>query len=96
MATENIEDFRKNQVRQQALHELLQNENLQTALAIISQNIKMPAIALDAPEIVSVRASALTRGSERVLDFLYLLATPYIEPQQIPDATYGAPDDTEL
>ncbi len=93
MATENIEDFRKNQVRQNALRELLQNENLQTALAIISQNIKMPAIALDATEIVSVRAAALTRGSERVLDMLYLLASPYIAPQELPESTYGAPDD---
>lgn len=83
-------DFRKNQVRQMALHELLQNDNLQTALAIISKDNQLPAIALDAPELVSVRAAALTRGASRVLDALYLLATPYHEPLTIPESTYGA------
>ncbi len=85
-----FKEFRSNQVRQMALNELLQNENFQTALALISKETRLPAIALDAGDIVSVRAAALTRGSERVIDMLYLMATPWHEPLSIPESTYGA------
>lgn len=90
MEQNSIDDFRKNQVRQMALSTLLQDDNLQTALAIIAQANRVPAIALDAAEIVSVRAAAQTRGSERTLDMLYLLATPLHEPVSVPESTYGA------
>lgn len=91
-----ISDFRSNQVRQAALLQLLsENENLIAALAICSKEADLPAIPLDAPEIVSVRAAALARGSKRVLDVLYLMATPPSVQPDLPDPTYGAEPEEE-
>jgi len=89
---ERIANFRNNPVRQTALLTLLQDPNLSEALAICEFEKEMPPIALDAPEIVSVRASALSRGAARVLDTLYLLSTPIPPrpPEEAHEGSYGA------
>lgn len=88
-----IKEFRSNQVRQQALMTVLSDhEILKDALAICEHEKKAPSLPLDAPEIVSVRALAMSRGAERVLDILYLLAVPLppLPPEQGGPGTYGA------
>lgn len=87
-----IIQFRSNAVRQSALLKILSEEEiLKDALAICESEKEIPAIAPDAPEIVSVRLAALARGAARVLDTLYLLATPVppLPPEQGGPGTYG-------
>lgn len=90
-----IDEFRKNAVRQPELLQILQNPTLQVALSIVSEATKLGAIKLDAPEIVSVRAAALARGAERFLEILYLLSSPLVEAPELPDATYEPPTDEQ-
>lgn len=87
-----IHEFRSNPIRQQALLTTLEtDENLKTALMILEHEKKAPALPLDAPEIASVRALAMSRGAERVMDILYLLATPVppLPPEEVKEGNYG-------
>lgn len=90
-----IDEFRKNPIRQGELLELLKNDTLRNALSIVSEATKLGAIKLDAPEIVSVRAAALARGSERFAEILYLLSLPLVEAPELPEATYEPPTEEE-
>ena len=85
-----IDAFRFNTLRQSALLKVLEDDTLQFALSICEGESKIPFIPLNAPEIVSVRAASRAEGARRVVDLLYLLATPKQKPSEIPEALYGA------
>lgn len=82
--------FRSNTLHTTALQGILNDPSMQAALAILREENKPIALPLDAPEISSVRAHAIHRAAELVLGGLYELAAPYVEPEQLPDALYGA------
>lgn len=88
-------EFRKKGEYRNALAEILGNEVLQQAIAIITADDIGKDANLDAPEVVSVRVLSQRVGREQAFSILQELALPLPAAQRPPIETFGTPHTIE-